>query len=564
MKVCKKHELYLTHRSGINTGMFDNLLLTSRHHLEVLFDLQTYFEKRNADATGPGLIEEDEITENSFAVRFAANDEVMIHHRKRIQRLDKNKMDQKIEEVKAARESVATMRAQIAELVCTCSADDPKTVCADCDTRKKVQKQIDDTKIDVYKVSMMPDRNKKNAIVFELRIPDMIACLRDVLYLFVTKHYDGSVGEREKCNGWIEHKRLKSFSAGCSEYVFLGTSSKFFNTPRSRASDRKTKHPDCAMEEFINKDTSDYDCLLFGRLPTKNPKKLPTLTKMPTKTAKQTIKKFVTFTLDKSSGYAKLQWALESTAHTQNDVFAVQSDCPIDLTIAEYKAFGSLRADGHHLQYRNLLLAIVEENLSFETPSVLALIMQTLWEAGPNRSPAPTWYRESNADFVEPNFVREMVNLLEAYIRRQHQNWQNPLKLMFATVIICRTFEMNSDPMLAARIAQVLLRFRHIAMAWIPMIQKTLHENRSNESIRNQLTANLVEVGICGALTFYINPQHEHFDRVFGNTAERSAVYVWMFLIATINHNNTLCKNNNQQVRIIRPRSQTPLFQFSI
>lgn len=192
-------------------------------------------------------------------------------------------------------------------------------------------------------------------------------------------------------------------------------------------------------------------------------------TKMPTKTHRQSIKKFVTFSVENSSVYEQLQWALESTTHTQNKVLATQSQCPADLSIAEYISFGSLR-DGHRLQLRNLYRAFAEESLSFETPSVLALVMQTLWETGPADSRG-TWYRESNEDLVNDDFVRATIDLLDVYIKRQQSNWRNPVKLMVATLIVCRIFEINEDADTAARLTDVLINFRLTAIRWIPMIQ---------------------------------------------------------------------------------------------
>lgn len=525
--------------------MLDNLILPSRHHLEVLDDLQKYFRKRNAVAKFPGLLEEDEITENSFSVRYASSDAKMIETRKKIRNMDLEQIAEKREEVKAAREHIASLRADMDRLECTCTANVPKVLCSGCASQTEMQQEIANQKIFVHKVSLMPEKYKQNAVVFELCIPDEIACLRDVLYIFVTKHYNVSVGEWEKCTSWTENRKLKFFATGCAENVFLGTSCKYFNTSRTRGSDRISKHPESPPEEFINKDTSDYDCLMFGRAASKQTKK------MPRKMSKQSIKKYVTFTVDKSTGYEKLQSTLETTMHTQNSVLASQSECPIDLNITEYVNFGSLRADGHRLQYRNLYRAIVEEKLSFETPSVLALVMQTLWESGPNRAANSSWYRETNEDFMDLNFIEAMVNLLDGYIQRQQRNWQNPLKLMFATFIICRMFELNTDPVIADLIAEVLLKFRSIAISWIPLIQTTLNENRVNESNCGKLNVNLVEVGICGVLTYFVDPHHPFFNKIFDSIGNQSALYAWMHFIATINHNNLLCKDNNQQVRTV-------------
>lgn len=244
---------------------------------------------------------------------------------------------------------------------------------------------------------------------------------------------------------------------------------------------------------------------------------------------------------------------MESTAHTQNRALATQSDCPADLSIAEYKAFGSLRADGHRQQYLNLYRMISDESLSFETPSVLALVMQTLWEAGPTTN-AATWYRESNEEFNHLKFVRAMADLLDAYsyIERQQRNWRNPLKLMVATIIVCRMFEINSDAAVADRLVKLLLKFRSIAIEWIENIKTTLSGN-DDVVDQNALYANVTDVAICGAFTYFINRHHEHFDKIFGGAEKYSAVKAWLVFNDNIGYYNPLCKNNPQVRLFLRP-----------
>lgn len=81
----------------------------------------------------------------------------------------------------------------------------------------------------------------------------------------------------------------------------------------------------------------------------------------------QSIKKFATFNVERGSPYEILQWTLNGTTHTQNEVLARQFECPQSLTLNEYKNFGSLRADGHRLQLRKLYAMIETDSLSFES-----------------------------------------------------------------------------------------------------------------------------------------------------------------------------------------------------
>lgn len=59
--------------------------------------------------------------------------------------------------------------------------------------------------------------------------------------------------------------------------------------------------------------------------------------------------------------YKSLQYALNTTSHTQNKVLSHQSS---NLSLAEIKNFGSLRADGHRLQLLNIYAVIACKALS--------------------------------------------------------------------------------------------------------------------------------------------------------------------------------------------------------
>lgn len=524
----------------------------------MLHKLQKYFDERRK-APHPGLLEEDQITKYSFAARFAKRDAEMQGIRAAIEALNEIKIREKLNEVSGARKKIAQFRTRAERLPCVCDRMGERK-CKKCN----LQKQIDGTRIAVHRTLLMTEEHDQNAILFELRIPDAIACFRDVLYAFVS-HYDPSA-TAQKCGAWIKHNDLSKFSKGNAEYVFLGTTRNLFikNTKRSA---KYFKHPDEQDSAFIDTDTSDNNFLMCGTvhnaksessipartslLATNNSivtyRRINTLapqsstTKMPTETKKQSIKKFVTLSVEKSSVYASLQWTLESTKHTQNNVLAKQSACSADLNTIEYINFGSLRADGHRLQYRNLYRAISDEGLSFETPSVLSLVMQTLWEAGPA---SLKWYRETNIDLVESEFVRAMMDLLTTYIQGQRENWKNPYKLMVATLIMCRMFEINSDADNAARLARCLLKFRARASIWVRKIQEAM--KLCNGTERESLHSNLMDAAICGIFTYFVNQNHEHFDMIFGRSGNVSAVYIWLFFIESINHNNLLCKKSPQ------------------
>lgn len=222
---------------------------------------------------------------------------------------------------------------------------------------------------------------------------------------------------------------------------------------------------------------------------------------IPTKSDSQSVAKYSSLNVEKGSPYETLQWTLGMT-HTQNQVIASQFQCPQSLTLCEYKNFGSLRADGHRLQLRKLYGMIETESLAFETISVQALIMQTIWEVGPSNPLARQW-NETHQDFSDPQFAGAMIELIEKFINTQKSNWKHPLKLLMTALIAVRVFEMNEDGDVADRIVQLLVKLRDIAYDWIQKVHTAMHETHAGDkSDVEKLRMNLVEIAIAGELIF--------------------------------------------------------------
>lgn len=136
-------------------------------------------------------------------------------------------------------------------------------------------------------------------------------------------------------------------------------------------------------------------------------------------------------------------------------------------------------------------------------------------------------------------------------IRRHERNWRNPFKLMVATLIICRMYELNVDADIAVLLAKRLLKFRSIAIGWVRQIKETIENGQFPEMERNNLHANLMDAAICGTFTYFISQNHNDFDKIFGMSGEDSAMFAWLQFIETINHNNFLCRNS-PQVRLVQ------------
>jgi hypothetical protein len=71
--------------------------------------------------------------------------------------------------------------------------------------------------------------------------------------------------------------------------------------------------------------------------------------------------------------YQCLQNLVQDTKHRPNQVIAEQSACPVEISFHEFLSFGNLRA-GHHLQWQNVAIALVDGSLNFNQEATRVLL----------------------------------------------------------------------------------------------------------------------------------------------------------------------------------------------
>lgn len=376
-------------------------------------------------------------------------------------------------------------------------------------------------------VHLLPDEETKRfAIVFELKIPTKIAQLRDVLYAFAKFCYGLSKPVQKIKAKWNEN--LGEYDECTSTQMTLGS---------SRSHNTQTYPVSCTFDNFIVK--NPFNCKFAA-----GNYAIPMVDEIALLVKKRC-------TLETRGEYAGLQWTLNSTSHTENEVYCSQSKCAGDLTLTEYKNFGSLRADGHRLQIRKLYAMIETEALSFENESVLALVIQTLWECGVIGEADAT--RESHADFADVKFCDTMITLLAKFVDQHRDNWVHPFKLLTATLVAIRAFEINRDEELANRIAKLLSQIRSIAFEWMSKIEAAIGAMANpNETTERNLRMKLIYVAIIGGLTFFVHPQHEYFPLIFGPNEEHGVTVTarrsWLRFIISLKNNVRMYTNDAKQL----------------
>ncbi|KAF9016696.1 hypothetical protein BDZ89DRAFT_1075364 [Hymenopellis radicata] len=201
--------------------------------------------------------------------------------------------------------------------------------------------------------------------------------------------------------------------------------------------------------------------------------------------------RYGTLTLPGTKAYKGLQYAITNTSHTENQVMARQAQCPYDLSLHEYTAFGTLRS-GSNLQWMNISRAFATRSLTFNAQPVYVLISQAAQQIGKlsSESGTPVWHVELKS----PSFCESLLKVMKKGLDDSVDNWRE-----VATVKTIRT--------LAAQSAHNLLRTaRDTTYKWLKSIIVQLETTPQGEV--DTIKARICEIAATCCLTFDVdNPE---------------------------------------------------------
>lgn len=162
------YQLLREHSTCVNAQIFEALLLPQRVDMEIAYILQQYFETRNQDDAGPGLVDEKTVSDSSFSVQFAKQNDTMKTVCKTILARDKENIKQKRLEWEEKRQQVADLREEM-NAMDTCYIFEGRKVCSpqNCYRCRKTV-EIENVKIDRYE-HLLPEKEcEQLAIAFEV------------------------------------------------------------------------------------------------------------------------------------------------------------------------------------------------------------------------------------------------------------------------------------------------------------------------------------------------------------------------------------------------------------
>ncbi len=202
--------------------------------------------------------------------------------------------------------------------------------------------------------------------------------------------------------------------------------------------------------------------------------------------------------------YRGLQYAMNNTIHTSNEVIASQAECPETLTMHEFYAFGTLRS-GHRLQWRNIARELTARILNLNRHETHALIVQAAWQVGPFSEGQVC--RESHADLEEVEFGRSLLSALDDAVGTIEGNWQGAAAARTLVALATRLLSLSSCKVVREGCFRFLRRARAISLRWTREVGQKLQEGEEEEELRN-LNARTLEMALTCHGTFDVDPHH--------------------------------------------------------
>ncbi|KAL9640124.1 MAG: hypothetical protein Q9204_000841 [Flavoplaca sp. TL-2023a] len=206
--------------------------------------------------------------------------------------------------------------------------------------------------------------------------------------------------------------------------------------------------------------------------------------------------------------YQQLQFAVNSTSHSQNEILAVQTECSPDLSIHEYIAFGSLRADGERTQWLNICRELRAPTLTWNTESVCSLLRQTAWEAG---SSGTTTLRNTHGVFHSLHFTAELLSNLEKMLESIRGNRQCHYAMEIVIILALRTLSLTDAKDTRTQSLRLLQNCRVATFHWVAGLEPALRAI-TDPAESKKLRHRLLRAGILCKMTLDVGKDLGHLS----------------------------------------------------
>lgn len=496
------------------------ILAPQLQHMQRLAKIEAYIVGREQQAKTCNLSIFSERKEQSFAVQFSESSEKHKALRRKIVKQASKEELKKREEHARKEEEICQMQEEAQKLTCQQRIDETGLELLDTDcTKCELEKLIAGISIFVYEWPIPENEADCVSAVFELDCPSGFAAWRSITWIIINDLGRPPVNCSDKpAATLLGHPGLQGYAKKTRSRLTFASKRKPFTEAHYRELSFPVPVEKCIVPNALEYQLFDSQKLVWVHGQASIIPSIERLcnTELP------------------EGPYLNLQYAVNSTSHEQNHVIAEQEICSTELSLQEYIAFGSLRADGERVQWLNIKRELTASNLSLNTEAVCTLLTQAAWQAGSRATGTSKRYklpsggsvdedhggllngaipdrksilRMPHGDFHDLNFCKELMSTVSSNLDRIEANWNSDHALSLLVIITLRTISLSTEAVIVNSAVKILHRIRDVAEKWVHDLAKLMHEAYADEQI-SKLQRRILRAAILCRMTYNVDLQY--------------------------------------------------------
>ncbi|CAE6446943.1 unnamed protein product [Rhizoctonia solani] len=487
----RDHPLLSDYSPELPADLLNPLLLRTTQHIEQARIIQQYIDGRHTSAVSrnPSIFSDD-ATEECFAVQFFENSPRHQEIKLEIEKRAQEQRDEKMQELETQNAKYNRLSEEIQGMSCSYVDSDGWTHDRWCERHLKIDER-DCLRITPCEWPLPSDQLDAKLVVFELERPESFAIWRDITYTILVDL--GTRSPRSECTRYATLEEYDPLSEWLSSPSL---------TPRvTIASITKSMMQSHYGNSRSLPTTESKVCLASG-----HQFKLYDNTGEAWATEpfpEVTFVKYGTLQLPPDSLYRHLEYALGKTSHNSNQVLADQHDCPMELSLHEHIAFGTLRS-GPRLQWMNIVRGLDEDLLSFISDEVWLLHTQAAWQIGKLSDDGS---REWHEDLGHSEFGFLLVSQCMRVLGRVKANWLQAKSVLTIVTLVNRLIASSPSIEVVQVACEFLQEARTVALKWLDELLVKLKDATLEEDVIDYQYRVCEMAAICRG-TYNIEPSH--------------------------------------------------------
>ncbi|XXH02381.1 hypothetical protein Hte_008756 [Hypoxylon texense] len=469
--------LLADHQPIFKPELLDVLQLPTLSDMHRLQDIQKYLAQRQSESRHGTIF--DKIDKSSFAVRYAAHSPQMQSLAARVQTASDHAREAKEVEWERACKKYDEHTAKIADGTCCCSwRNGQRDVrgCAKCwhwRDRKRIE-------IEVHEAFLPTDSTARNALLFELAIPEYLSAYRVASWRICALAYPSRPAATSTPKiELMDCKPLQPYIKAEKRDISLASSVKCFSQTHYKFHSGKVPLSRVVLPLGANFELYDRgsqrwvkdfkEALTFQHLCGIHIPRGLSGTILP-------VVQHPPPTVDGPTSY---------------EIQANQTECPSHMSLHEFSAFQKLLS-GQARRWPNIAVEMGSSNLNLGNEDTARILCQLAVQAGP-LLPGEV-LRTTHAIFKEENFVERLADIIEKRLKTILTNWRERYSMELVITLILRLYSLAPGT-LRSRAEDLLRAARDATLDWAIRLRKELRTATDADAAQR-----IALYGFCAAL----------------------------------------------------------------